>query len=303
MKKISAFTLAEVFSSHCAVKRKSACRQLNNKTSPQPSPTLGEGAQSLEKDRVTNSCVSTENSLPSCLLALRKCAAFTLAEVLITLAIIGVVAAMTIPTLIAKHQKKVTATKLEQSYSILAQALTAAQVEYGEMSGWDYNLKDGIPSNSISREDYLTNFAKMYILPYIKSVKDYGYVNLWTTQGYRGSSWTSYYFMLPTGALIETTFSNGCDSLGYDENNNCVGESLYLDVIFRIDVNGFKAPNQLGKDIFLTSTNRGNKFQMYQVGLNNFSRDRILRDCKSNKQACGYLIQLDGWQIKDDYPW
>ncbi len=41
-------------------------------------------------------------------------AGFTLAEVLITLGIIGIVAAMTIPGLIAKHQKIVTATQLKK---------------------------------------------------------------------------------------------------------------------------------------------------------------------------------------------
>lgn len=35
-----------------------------------------------------------------------KMSAFTLAEVLITLGIIGIVAAMTIPTLITNHQKR-----------------------------------------------------------------------------------------------------------------------------------------------------------------------------------------------------
>ena len=40
-----------------------------------------------------------------------KFKAFTLAEILITLGIIGVVAAMTIPTLITNYQKKQTVTK------------------------------------------------------------------------------------------------------------------------------------------------------------------------------------------------
>ena len=45
-----------------------------------------------------------------------KKAAFTLAEVLITLGIIGVVAAMTIPNLITAHQKRVTVTKLQKLF-------------------------------------------------------------------------------------------------------------------------------------------------------------------------------------------
>ena len=45
--------------------------------------------------------------------------AFTLAEVLITLAIIGVVAAMTMPTLIKNHQKQVYATRLKKAVNVL----------------------------------------------------------------------------------------------------------------------------------------------------------------------------------------
>ena len=44
---------------------------------------------------------------------------FTLAEVLITLGIIGVVAAMTIPSLITKYQKKAIETKFKQDFSII----------------------------------------------------------------------------------------------------------------------------------------------------------------------------------------
>lgn len=40
--------------------------------------------------------------------------AFTLAEVLVTLGIIGIVSALTMPTIISNHQKKVTEFKLEQ---------------------------------------------------------------------------------------------------------------------------------------------------------------------------------------------
>ncbi len=49
--------------------------------------------------------------------------AFTLAEILITLGIIGVVAAITMPTLIGNHREKVTVTRLTQTYSLLSQAI------------------------------------------------------------------------------------------------------------------------------------------------------------------------------------
>lgn len=45
--------------------------------------------------------------------------AFTLAEVLITLGIIGVVAAMTIPTLMSNYRKKQLETQIKANYSLV----------------------------------------------------------------------------------------------------------------------------------------------------------------------------------------
>ena len=64
--------------------------------------------------------------------------AFTLAEVLITLGIIGVVAALTLPTLIANHRKKVVATQLKQSYSILYNAIKLSESDNGAYQYWIY---------------------------------------------------------------------------------------------------------------------------------------------------------------------
>lgn len=60
--------------------------------------------------------------------------AFTLAEVLITLGIIGVVAAMTIPTLVTNADKKATATKLKVFYSKINQAVKLSSA-YNVMVG------------------------------------------------------------------------------------------------------------------------------------------------------------------------
>ena len=46
--------------------------------------------------------------------------AFTLAEVLVTLGIIGVVVALTLPAVIANYRKKEYVSILKQSYSVLA---------------------------------------------------------------------------------------------------------------------------------------------------------------------------------------
>ena len=49
--------------------------------------------------------------------------AFTLAEVLITLSIIGVIAAMTIPTLVLNYQRNITETRIKAFYSNMTQAV------------------------------------------------------------------------------------------------------------------------------------------------------------------------------------
>ena len=59
-----------------------------------------------------------------------KRAAFTLAEVLITLGIIGIVAAVTIPTLISKYQDFSLKVQFKKTYAVLQQALQRAEYEF-----------------------------------------------------------------------------------------------------------------------------------------------------------------------------
>ena len=66
--------------------------------------------------------------------------AFTLAEVLITLGIIGVVAAMTLPSLIGNYKKKQTVTQLKKSYTVLSQAVKMSELKNGSIDYWDYTL-------------------------------------------------------------------------------------------------------------------------------------------------------------------
>ena len=84
--------------------------------------------------------------------------AFTLAEVLITLGVIGIVAALTMPALIANYQTKVTVTKLKKFYSVMSQAFTQAELEYGDPTGWDLidnNDPDGAKNMAEKFRPYL----------------------------------------------------------------------------------------------------------------------------------------------------
>lgn len=74
---------------------------------------------------------------------------------MITLGIIGVVAAMNIPTLITSYRKHVVEVQLKHSYSVINQAVKLLVVENEDILGWDFSLS-------------AENFMKKYIIPYMK---------------------------------------------------------------------------------------------------------------------------------------
>ena len=77
---------------------------------------------------------------------LTKHFAFTLAEVLITMTIIGVVAALTVPTMIQNYQEKATVAKLRTVYSTLNQAFYMAKTDKGSPETWDWGTAWDGPS-------------------------------------------------------------------------------------------------------------------------------------------------------------
>lgn len=90
-------------------------------------------------------------------LLFRKRPAFTLAEVLTTLGIIGIVAAMTLPNIITNYQKKVTVERLKKIYSVMQNAYLRSQNDNGPAEYWDYPQK--------TTTEILTNFFKNTINP------------------------------------------------------------------------------------------------------------------------------------------
>ena len=86
---------------------------------------------------------------------------FTLAEVLITLGRIGVVAAMTIPTLMTKYAKQRTETQLVKFYSMMNQTLRMSVADNGDPDGW-------IIAKKTYTYDETVEFLNTYIFPYMK---------------------------------------------------------------------------------------------------------------------------------------
>ena len=83
-------------------------------------------------------------------------AAFTLAEVLITLAIIGIVAVLTLPQLVSSYNKNVAETKLRKFYANMQNAVALSEIENGDKKNWPLY-------NNGSLEDFYLKYFKKYL--------------------------------------------------------------------------------------------------------------------------------------------
>ncbi len=102
-------------------------------------------------------CLVMTNSLHS---SLKICAAFTLAEVLITLGIIGIVAALTIPSIVAGVQKEILKNQFKKTYSTFSNAVMRVQSDWGTPVNcyyWDSSPYSGKCTATCKPEDKLDN--------------------------------------------------------------------------------------------------------------------------------------------------
>ena len=232
---------------------------------------------------------------------MKKFNAFTLAEILITLGVIGVVAAMTMPILIKKYQQQVTVTQLKKAYTELNQAVKFAEVEYGDIADWDWN-------SDINSFDFFDKYFSRYI-----RIREQTYRNR-NIKYYEisGKEETRLGFTHDGSSYPIVTTSSGYTILPVKYNDS---------IMMIIDINGDKKPNTFGKDVFIFLNSRDLKrFVPFAWDDKNWGKsitDRnILKNGTSsssiynyqcNKQGrgmwCGALIMVDGWKIAPDYPW
>ena len=243
--------------------------------------------------------------------------AFTLAEVLITLGIIGIVAAMTLPSLIANYQKKVTVNRLKQAYSMINHALLLAQKDYDEPKYW-YSGTGLLHTGTSNAQTASKKWVETYFIPYLKGAKVHGFKSL-KEMGYK----------TPYVALNGKPISNGNltklnDTANFIELNNSIlltvgydnkyingedGDTALTDILFRVDINGRQKPNMYGRDMFAFHYSAQTGKLLY-FGYNpTYTRDDVLNKycsksvTNNGNLACSGVIMLDGWEIKDDYPW
>ena len=149
---------------------------------------------------------------------------FTLAEVLITLGIIGVVAAITLPVVINKTQEKELKVGYKKAYSDMQKALS-----------------DGIFEQVFTRTTKYDNIATINEFEYFQSKF---HVSKFCPKGKLYSCWaegdTLYNGAAPTINALSFVDASGRSWATFSGNEN----------LFLVDINGLKNPNQFGKDRF-----------------------------------------------------
>ena len=227
-------------------------------------------------------------------LSLKKKIAFTLAETLITLGIIGIVAAMTIPTLISNYQKKQTVTKLQKAISILNQAYKLSFDDVGEPSAQE--------AFNMGSEQYF----QTYWAPYIKTAlictgnrqcgykkeqpwvftNNRNYALAVVAPGNRATFYTADGFLYVIFTAVGGT--------GAEQKDNRV----------LVDINGAEGPNKLGRDVFFLTRVEKDGAGIQALGMDE-SDQSINRECSTAGQGlyCAERIRRAGWEIDKSYPW
>jgi prepilin-type N-terminal cleavage/methylation domain-containing protein len=206
-----------------------------------------------------------------------KYKAFTLAEVLISLVIIGVIAAITMPVLISNYKKQEATSRLKKFYSTMQQVVIKAKSDGNDWGNW----ADSANTSNDSSGTQAKMFAEKYILPYLS-------YNKYTQRAkYEKNS-------------IQIFFNDGTyfDVLKGD----CI------DLIF--DINGTKKPNVTGRDIFRflycpvsgESVYVVNKITSYKTN-SITTRELAKKKCINDSRFCSALLFFDNWEFKSDYPY
>lgn len=209
----------------------------------------------------------------------KRQSAFTLAEVLITLGIIGVVAAMTLPTLIQNHQKQTYVAGLQKAMSTTSNMFKKMQADEGvdfyntklfsegicEWGyGWDNNSQQIININGC--EDFYGNISifENIIPKYLKVVKTCKgdtECNIKYTATDLSKQNNKYVLTNSSpnrnAAQIFGSFITGTlakfQVIGFYTNDGMVYYIFpkYNGIGVLVDINGEKGPNTLNRDLFI----------------------------------------------------
>lgn len=174
--------------------------------------------------------------------------AFTLSEVLTTLGIIGIIAALTLPALIRKHQDKVTITRVKAAYSIISQAYVRAMEDWGgDISTWDCKVniayKNSCLMDKLAKHLNVVSIKKdgSASIDYSLNMKPITEVNRYKKLNY---------LELSNGFIVKIYSESTQNCEIYKTWTNKAEIEKFACYII-VDINGNQGPNALGRDNFI----------------------------------------------------
>ena len=224
---------------------------------------------------------------------------FTLAEILIALAIVGVVAAISIPTMVTENKKKIYANSLSAAVSSLENAITTAIITDGQTSiedtsAWK-NSVDKFVTELLAKRMQLTTDGSFDA----NEIKTFNKAISWEGLGLdelRGN-----------GCVFES--KKGYTGVIFDKLSKVEQPTLRLSkpvALVVIDVTGNKKPNILGRDVFLYILNNDGYLFPYGGDAYNRYTDKnydITKHCNpkssdsNNGVACAARLAQNGYKM------
>lgn len=186
---------------------------------------------------------------------------FTLAEVLVTLGIIGVVSAMTVPSLMKNHQRQVYVTQLHKVYNEFSQALELYVSDQRAV-----NLRETrLYNNAAGLRNFVQNYLKVTkdcqtsYTPCF--AEEYQKINGGDNVSLKNSQ-CNFSFTLPSGAAI-CADTAAMEDVKVDDDNTIsssfTGDGSML-MSLEVDINGIQGPNVLGRDFFYIAVDKDGNF-------------------------------------------
>lgn len=209
--------------------------------------------------------------------------AFTLAEVVITLGIIGVVAAMTMPSLITSYQKRNAEAHLKHFYSLMRQGI--------EMTANEPDADCEVKQSQVKTSGGFTSWwdaclGKVLKTSYQERKRDaYEMVVLLD-----GSAFVGYAANTTTVHFFYCTSVDKCGAELFDGRTSFLFTLLYTD-------NGMQFYPSLGTE---NASSRATLLSNCRSGL---AHEEEMGITITRRHTCTALIMRDGWKIAPDYPW
>ena len=218
--------------------------------------------------------------------------AFTLAEVLIVLAVLGIIAVLTVPNLIKYHTRIQTQTKIAKFFSTIETTVRTAEAQEGiGFASFDTSSAGVFYDNYFEPYLNISKNCRKTACPY----------PCYYQKGYAAGNFSPNY-CLKDGVCFQMI---GINSGGYG------------DVLLQFDINGAKGPNRFGKDIFWLNIFKDKNTGSYDIGTPGFdyggraqsNLDGAIRLCKNEISSghggryCTSWIVKNGFKIPKGYPW